>query len=211
MFFEQYLNFRGILIEPIYDFYKKLVNNRKRNICINKAINNKSEIEMYVNGAVSANIDTMSCQFKKRWHKRSKKQLIQTTTLEDLFLENNIKYIDLFSLDVEGGELDVLNTINWDNIEIYLFCIELDNNDPIKDDQCRKILKEHNFVFKHKIGINEFWINPNYSRINILFDKNINKEIFSGNLDDYGNHLFLEKKARQNIENQILNYELQNK
>ena len=102
MFFEQFLNFKGILIEPIYDFYKKLVNNRKRNICINKAINNKSEIEMLVNGAVSGNIDTMSCEFKKRWHKRSKKQLIQTTTLEDLFLENNIKYIDLFSLDVEG-------------------------------------------------------------------------------------------------------------
>jgi len=60
---------------------------------------------------------------------------VNTTTLDNIFNEENITYIDFFSLDVEGGELDVLNTINWSNISIYLICIELDGHNKEKDER----------------------------------------------------------------------------
>ena len=38
------------------------------------------------------------------------------------------KHIDYFSLDVEGGELIILNSIPWDKLDSDLFTIETDQN-----------------------------------------------------------------------------------
>ena len=35
LFFEKYLGFRGILIEPVKEFYDRLIENRPNNICYN--------------------------------------------------------------------------------------------------------------------------------------------------------------------------------
>lgn len=149
----------------------------------------------------------MNEEFKLRWHKRTnKKRNVNSLNLSDIFQENNISYIDLFSLDVEGSELEVLKTIVWEQVDIYLICIELDNLNSEKDSLCRDILLNNNFKFILRIGLNEFWINDSYFRKEKLF-KNSNKSIFSENLNDYGEHLFLESKAKKNIEMQILEYE----
>lgn len=52
----------------------------------------------------------------------------------DLFQKNNIKHIDFFSLDIEGYELNILNTIDFDKINIDFFTIEWSNNEKIKND-----------------------------------------------------------------------------
>ena len=70
----------------------------------------------------------------------------------------NIKKIDLFSLDVEGGEFEVLNSFDW-NIPVYIIIIEMAKHDLIKDEKCRDIMKLHGFVFDSIIGDNEVWIN----------------------------------------------------
>ena len=36
----------------------------------------------------------------------------------------DVKKVDMFSLDVEGGEFDVLNTIDFNKIDIDIFVIE---------------------------------------------------------------------------------------
>ena len=38
---------------------------------------------------------------------------IKTNRIDNILKENNVKYVDVFSIDVEGGELEVLKTINW--------------------------------------------------------------------------------------------------
>lgn len=207
LFFEKNLGFKGILIEPVEEMFKDLKKNRKNNICINTVISTNKSEEVLVNGPVSGISNNMNEEFKKKWHKRTqKKRNINSLKLNDIFKENNINYIDFFSLDVEGSELEVLKTIVWENIDIYLICIELDNLNSEKDNLCRNILLNNNFKFIHKIGLNEFWINESYSRKEKLFN-NSNKSIFSGNLNDYGEHLYLESKAKNNIEIQILDYE----
>lgn len=209
MFFEKYLGFGGILIEPVKEYYDKLIKNRPNNTCYNNAISsNKSDVEILVNGAVSGIKQNMAKTFIDGWHSKSSIRKVKTKTLSNIFQEKGIEYIDFFSLDVEGGELDVLKTIDWKKITIYLICIELDGDDKEKNNKCRQILIENGFIFKIKMCINEFWINPNYFRKNLLFDSS-KSDKFTGNMNDYGNHIYLESHCKPIIEKTI--YEFENK
>jgi hypothetical protein len=49
---------------------------------------------------------------------------IQCTSLLSIMSTLNIYHIDYFSLDVEGAELFILQSINWDRLTIDLFTIE---------------------------------------------------------------------------------------
>tara|TARA_Y100000385_G_scaffold290251_1_gene362643 strand:- start:56 stop:835 length:780 start_codon:yes stop_codon:yes gene_type:complete len=207
LFFEKYLGFRGILIEPVKEFYDRLIENRPNNICYNNAIStDKLDVDLLKNGVVSGIKNHMKDTFINRWHSKSIIRKVKTNTLSYIFEENEIKYIDFFSLDVEGGELDVLNTIDWNNITIYLICIELDRHNEEKNKKCREILSNCGFIFKLKMCLNEFWINPNYFRKNLLFDS-LKNEKFTGNMNDYGNHIYLEEKCKSIIEKTIYEFE----
>ena len=196
LFFEEELGFSGILIEPVKEAYDKLVINRPKNMCYNNAIScSVSDVELLVRGGVSGIKSHMKKSFIDRWHSGSTTRKVKTNTLSRIFQERQIRYIDFFSLDVEGGELDVLQTIDWGNVSIYLICIELDKHNPAKNEQCRQILRANGFVFKVKMVINEFWLNPKYSRARILFDPS-GKKKFTGNVDDYGDHIHLCKPSK---------------
>ena len=82
---------------------------------------------------------------------------IKTKRLDKILSENNFKEIDFINIDVEGHELSVLKSIDFDKVKIALICIEilehnnksLENNEKIKD-----FLKIKNFKLEKKIGVN---------------------------------------------------------
>ena len=203
LFFEKELKFHGILIEPVSKFFSKLLQNRYYNLCYNCAISTeKEDTEILVNGAVSGMKKHMKETFIKNWHKNSLVKKVKTTTLSSILHDHKIKYVDFLSLDVEGGELDVLQTIDFQATPMYLICIELDNHNETKNIECRKLMEKNGFVKKARININEFWVNDNYFRKELLFDPKL-KTIFSGNMDDYGNHVHMEKTHKNNIAKEI--------
>ena len=51
----------------------------------------------------------------------------------------------LLSLDVEGAELIVLNSMDW-SIQVHVWMIELDGTNPAKDDAVRGLLRSHGYV-----------------------------------------------------------------
>ena len=53
--------------------------------------------------------------------------------------------IDLFSLDVEGAELAVLTTVNFNLTNIHVIVVELDGGNATKDQQVRDHLIDHGF------------------------------------------------------------------
>lgn len=207
LFLEKYLLFTGILIEPVKQMFNKLIVNRNKNICYNVAISsNVDNVDFLINGPVSGIKNHMSSsQIEKR--EKGVIEKIKTKKLSDIFKEQNISYIDFFSLDVEGGELDILKTIDWNKISMYLICIELDDNNLDRNNECRKILSENGFIFQVKMCINEFWVNPNYFRKDLLFDTSIKKNKFIKNMNHYGIHMFLEPHCKSTIENTIYNFE----
>ena len=183
-FFEDELSFSGILIEPHRDAYDELVKNRSNCHNFNCAISSKSgNVEMMTHKSggrgyelsdtwfTNSMVDTISESFKNQWFSRKRKNKIisvPSRKLSEIFEEVGVKYIDYFSLDVEGGEYEVLKTMNW-NIPVYVITIELDGHNTEKDENCRNLLRENNYDFfglVHK-G-NEVWYNKTYYRKNLL-------------------------------------------
>lgn len=187
-FFEKEFGYKGMLVEPQKRMFEFLIQNRGDNILINKVISNTKGNIPFIGDTPCGGIEKhMSKKSKNDWHKDSKTTLLETTQFDILFETSNYDYVDIFSLDVEGGELDVLNTIDFTKTEIYIMCIELDGHDTVKDEQCRKLLQIHGFTFHKKLFINEFWVNENYSRKDLLFDSEI--PFFFSSID---------KKTKQN-------------
>ena len=199
-FFEDTLKFNGVLIEPT-EQYNDLLKNRPNCKCYKNAINNKEEeVEFLGDSATAGLVKTMSTSFKESHHSENNNVYkVQGTPIRNLI--KDLKYIDLFSIDVEGGELVVLETIDW-KIPIYVIVIELDNHNKDKDEKCRTILREKGFTFDIVMGGNEFWINKNYFRKNILFDRSIKKNV--NTIFDYGKFQFLEPHLVESVNDIIL-------
>lgn len=166
LFFEKVLNWTGILIEPTNQ-YESLVLNRPNCFNFNLAVSKKSgEVEFVGNHALGGIKDTMDDKHFYGWglneghtYKVQSKPMYEI--IDEVRSKIKIDKIDLLSLDVEGGELEVLETYNWEIPTIFIL-IELDGHNPEKDENCRKLLREKNFSFVENIGINELWKNSNF-------------------------------------------------
>ena len=131
----------------------------------NYAVGIKEKALFVGKSATSGDIHSMSEGYKKEFHSNAKIEdcyEVKCRTLSSIFIESGVSAIDLFSLDVEGAELEALSTIDWDKIRINLFLIELDGSDQTKDEECRKVLKEHGFEFQRRIGNNDLWKNLDF-------------------------------------------------
>ena len=153
-FFEKERDWSGLLIEPNPIEFQKM-NNHSRELSIkeNCAI---SELEGEVNflsiggpcNVLSGILDFYNTQHLERINRElamygsypkghelystSEKIKIQSYRLETLFERHKISDIDLISIDVEGAEMSVLKSINFDKVNIFCFLIE--NNYGLEDE-----------------------------------------------------------------------------
>lgn len=144
LFFEQYLGWDSILIEANPNNFNKLVRNRPSATKINKAICEGKSITFVGEGAVGGAREFMKEGHEKIWIKPTDKEVVVScTTFKQVFAENNIQGIDVFVLDVEGGELEALKTMDW-SVPVSIFVIELSGGP--KDQAVRDLLMEHDYV-----------------------------------------------------------------
>jgi len=163
-FFEKNFDWTGICIEPQEYYFKDLIKNRKAH-CINGCIADFDgeglflEIDGYPK-ALSGLID----KYDKRHLERieyeiqsfggSKKEIsVNCYTLNKLLEINNFKKVDLCSLDIEGGELDVLKTIDFEKFIFDVLIVE--NN--YKDSSIKKFLKEKSFQLIEVLECDEIY------------------------------------------------------
>ena len=85
-------------------------------------------------------------------------QYIESVPLKKLL--HGVKKVDFFSIDVEGGEYEVLTTYDW-NIPVYLILLE-DNSRPEIMEKCRDFLREKGMTYDGHVAHNEVWINKNF-------------------------------------------------
>ena len=181
-FFNDNLGFKGLLIEADPIFFNQLKKNRPNDICINMAVDYTCDKKKFIGHSHCGGLtEYLSPLLKERHLKNAEEYIVNTSPISKIIKDTNLEYIDYFSIDVEGAELAVLETIDW-SIPIYVINIELNDkkreNDQKgfeKNQKCREILKKKGFIFLKKIDINEFWINENYFRKELLYDNNIKK------------------------------------
>ena len=141
--FERYFHWKGILIESNPVNYEKLLVNRPSNTDnIHAAICQKGK---YVR--IGGKENTARTHFAEE-----SRHSVPCVPMDELLRERNIEHIHFFSLDVESLELDVLETINFDQVIIDVFMIEVHE---------KRIPNEHQLVteFLERKGYNEFLCN----------------------------------------------------
>ena len=83
--------------------------------------------------------------------------------LSNVLKEHNIKHVDVVFIDVEGYEMNVLEGINFDEIDITCICIENNRNGDISPDiSLRKFLIDRGYVLAGRLTIDDVFIKENY-------------------------------------------------
>lgn len=134
--FERCLNWKSIHIEPAPDAYEKFVRRRPDSLNINSALCDSPQDVHYVftqDGMATSGIwEFMKPSFKEKWHKTINPQIlpkipcIPINSILDMY---SISHIDLWILDVEGGELQVLKGTDLTRVQIDVLVIEFDGHD----------------------------------------------------------------------------------
>jgi FkbM family methyltransferase len=170
-FFEKFLNWSGIAIEPSPTQFLALQKNRKCK-CINKAVAKKSEkiefIDVVKGYTQMSGINNSSYQktleiINKDLRTVLDKKIIEAATFSEIVEYNYL--IDYLSIDVEGGEMDILESIDFDLYKIKVLSIE--NNYP-NEINYEKYLSEKGFCYIDSVGVDEIYFNKKYP-INIKF------------------------------------------
>lgn len=168
-FFEDELGWKGILIEPNKNAFEKLQINRKNNWLFNELIScNEEELEYkWIDSvvAVAGVSGTLSDMHNQTWYgsfvdKNNIKIntcLIKPKTLTEIIKSTKVDHIDLFSLDVEGHEYEVLKSYDF-SIPIHVILIESLGVQPEREQLCRDILIKNGYKFDGKCAHNEIYI-----------------------------------------------------
>ena len=155
---EDHFNFTGILIEPQNKYFNELVKNRPKSKCYNFAITNKDDdyIEFIGNNGTGGTIHSMTDNFYNKYHKTDQTYFVKNKKMYEIIKESKIEYIDIMSIDVEGGELELLMSIDF-TFPIYCIIIEAHSDEQEKNKIFGDFLKTNGFTYKERQRGNEIW------------------------------------------------------
>ncbi len=164
-YFEKYLNWDGIAVEPSNIQFEKLKKNRKCKV-LNDAISNEvKEVEfMEVTEGLTQMSGINDDSFKRNINiisnnQGSKMKAISIKTITfDQIVSKNTK-IDYLSIDIEGGEMNLLNSINFSDYEIKVISVE--NNIP-KTQNFKNFFDTKNFTYYDRVGQDEIFYSSKF-------------------------------------------------
>ena len=166
--FEKFLNWDGIALEPSRIQFEKLKKNRKCKI-LNEAVSHKiKEVEFIEVIEGLTQMSGINDNFYQRNmniisnNERSKTQSInlKTITFEQAVPKNTD--IDYLSIDIEGGEMDLLNSINFNDNDIKVISVE--NNIPAEQN-FKDFFNSKNFVYFDRVGQDEIFYNSKFFKL----------------------------------------------
>jgi FkbM family methyltransferase len=158
-FFEE-LGWNGVCIEPNPKIFSILQSTRKCK-CVKKAISDKVGTAQFFQILGEANmLSGLADEFNQRGienihHNIQNNEFDYIDVELDLFdniVDNTT--IDFLSLDTEGNELKILQTIDFNKYNIKVITVE--NNDY--DDKFLKFLTPKNYHFVTRLGCDELYI-----------------------------------------------------
>jgi len=160
-YFEKYLNWHGVLIEPVPEVFNELKNNRnKNNYFYNYALVSKKYNQHKINFTFN-NKDFLQAKVALHTHPHKNENIIRVKckTLEKILDNTKIpKLIDFFSLDVEGYEFEVLEGINFNSTKFKYILVETQFPEKINNFLNKKKYKfvdrlsNYNSIKKPKYG-----------------------------------------------------------
>jgi FkbM family methyltransferase len=151
--FEESLGWKSINIEAHPESYKKLEENRPDSININCALSNK-EGELSFRHGPNHILRAHVVPDGTKESGDFKVIKVPARTYKDVIGELGIEHLDLFVLDVEGHEMDVLRGMEGTTVWPDVFVIELNG----RKRQLREFLKPLGYIFDGKVNVNGYFI-----------------------------------------------------
>lgn len=179
--FNKEFEWKGVLIELTRKSFQKLIVNRKNELAtVNAGVCKKTQTIHLVEStgaAVSGIWEFASESFRKKWWPeiKSVSQLptIQCRPLQDILddilsKESNPSasiYFDFFSLDVEGAELGVLESIDWQRTAFGIVFLEADGSDKQKENSIMSLMNRNGYRFLYNRQRSLWFVHKDYSDI----------------------------------------------
>ena len=142
---------------------------RPKDINYNIGISNiEEEKELYfINEFNTQNtLDKNQLNFLKNHHNVKDREILKTKLktkkLETILLDNNFHNIDFFNIDIEGHELEVIESIDFDKFKFKYICIEMIQHNEISVNRSKKIkdiLNNNHFTIVKKFEFNYIYKN----------------------------------------------------
>ena len=166
-FFEESLGWTTVNVEPYPVAYEKLVANRPDSVNVNVALSNANGTAEFTaaihphfgadcnNGSIRHTashreyLDGIGCQYRN--------YEVPTTTYADLVSRLGLKAVDLFVLDVEGHEYEVLEGMRAAPPSLWpqILCIE---HGHLGADEMKPVVEPLGYVFDTTSFVNSFYL-----------------------------------------------------
>ena len=144
--YEKSMGWRRILIDANPTYRSSLALNSPAAFSANAAIcANRTTAHYVVTEYVGGILEFMATSFLAQFHSQlynagkppgnlsslnfdsyPKVRVVQCIPLSHILYKAHVNHVNYFVLDVEGGELEVLKSINWNHVKFDVLCIETD-------------------------------------------------------------------------------------
>lgn len=161
---EKNFGWTGLLAEPASIWHENLARNRNCSIVHNAITDVTGEILELLIPQDSPEVSTLlkfNHDFMQEYRARnSRRELVRTLSINDFLKSGNApKHIDYMSIDTEGSEFFVLNSLDFDYYSFGFLTVE-HNNSPLKK-EIIKLMKSKGYVQVHEeISKVDSWFVP---------------------------------------------------
>jgi len=166
---EKYYDWKGICVEPIPSEFNKLVKNRSA-LCYNKAVygvsNTKMTFAIKGFGPCSGLVESLdkSIVVNNVVHERGihhdLQEVIEVDTITFTDLLNNANapnFIEYLSLDTEGSELTILNSLDFNKYTFGVIDVEHNYVEPRRT-LIRNLLEKNNYSFIKENNVDDHYV-----------------------------------------------------
>ncbi len=168
---------RGMLIEAAPDMYGKMVTARPHDIGLNAAICDHHRWVHFSPGgdggaggiggpAIAGIYEFMNDAFREQWHSHvdlATLQVVPCLPLSLILKKFQVSEIDFWSLDVEGAELQVLQTFDFDAVRINVVCIEADGHDSERDAEVIALMQSKGYIYQESLLRNAWFTHHTFT------------------------------------------------
>lgn len=174
--FHKALQWKGVLIELMSSNYQQLIKNRPDEIAtIHAGVCSSPQQLHYHAGrdaAVGGIYEFASSSFREMYWRNislddERVLTMDCATLDNLLLKNaaNATFFDFFSLDVEGAELSVLQSINFDRVGFGVVFAESDEHNQRKNLALKVFMDSKGYMFVQEWNRSYWFVNRQFHEI----------------------------------------------
>jgi FkbM family methyltransferase len=154
-FFETRREWIGLCVEPLPEIFEKLYKVRGKSFCENLCVSNTEGTLDFVmvegEDMLSGIVESMDRRHRRRIE-REKGRLcmlrLPSLRLQRLLEKYSLDQVDFLSVDTEGSELEVLQSVDFEKTKVGVLCVE--NNSGKKD--VRRYLEKRGFTYYVTLG-----------------------------------------------------------